>query len=46
MEIFAIEELINQSIMSKIPILIVEGIDDVPLYDSMVKGNCLDPKGN
>ncbi|MBK5516705.1 DUF4435 domain-containing protein [Pseudomonas sp. TH10] len=30
---FSADELLNLAIMTKIPILIVEGIDDVPIYE-------------
>jgi len=30
---YDVEEIYSQSIMTKMPILIVEGVDDVPLYD-------------
>ena len=39
MELFTYEadELLNEAIMSDTPIVIVEGTDDIPLYEDLIK---------
>lgn len=32
---FAADELLNLAIMSKVPVLIVEGVDDIPIYERL-----------
>ena len=38
MESYEIDEILNEAIMTGVPSIIVEGIDDVPIYSKISKG--------